>query len=309
MKRHTVRAFSTTAEIVVSDHILPGYLLDVYDFLDGADKTFSRFRTDSELSWLNQQINKEVMVSNEMFDVLQLAYQYYEATEGIFHPGILSFLEKEGYAQSIEHTVEYSNEHQPKSIQQSMISAIRHLMDKNVNISNQPPYMLSPEHHKVTLFRKIDLGGIAKGWIVDQAVNLLGDFGYGFINIGGDIRVFGELPRAVHIGIEDPSNPEKVVGAVYVADGGLATSSTTKRKWQTGGKWYHHLIDPHTGKSAETTMVSATVLAPTCTEADIWAKTVLILGMEKGIAKIRENGQQAILIDSKGSIVKVGAGT
>ena len=292
MNRHRIKVFSTTVEIAVSDHILPGQLLDVYDFMDGAEKTFSRFRTNSELSWLNGQIGKEVIVSNEMYDVLQLAYQYYEETEGIFHPGILTLLEGAGYTKSIEHREDFSNE-------TSLYSPSK--------ISDQPPYQLNAEHHKVTPFTKIDLGGIAKGWIVDQSVRILGDCGYGFINIGGDIRVFGELPRALHIGIEDPSNPENVVAPVDVAFGGVATSSSMKRRWRVGGEWRHHLINPYTGKPTNSTIVSATVLAPTCTEADIWAKTVLMLGKEKGLAKAKENGQKAILIDINGTIYREGA--
>jgi FAD:protein FMN transferase len=291
LNRHRIRAFSTTVEIAVSDHIFPGQLLDVYDFMEGAEKTFSPFRTDSELSWLNGQIGKEVIVSNEMYDVLQLAYQYYEETEGIFHPGILTLLEGAGYTQYIEHREDFSN---------------GTFLYRPFKISDQPPYQLNAEHHKVTLFTKIDLGGIAKGWIVDQSVRILGDCGYGFINIGGDIRVFGELPRALHIGIEDPSNPENVVAPVDVACGGVATSSSMKRRWRVGGEWRHHLINPYTGKPTNSTIVSATVLAPTCTEADIWAKTVLMLGKEKGLAKAKENGQKAILIDINGTIYREG---
>ena len=80
-----------------------------------------------------------------------------------------------------------------------------------------------------------------------------------------------------------------------------------KRRWRVGGEWRHHLINPYTGKPTNSTIVSATVLAPTCTEADIWAKTVLMLGKEKGLAKAKENGQKAILIDINGTIYREGA--
>ena len=118
--------------------------------------------------------------------------------------------------------------------------------------------------------------------------------------------MFGELPRALHIGIEDPFNPENVVtsGCGFWRGSDFIINET---QMEGRGEWHHHLINPYTGKPANSTIISATVLAPTCTEADIWAKTVLMLGKDKGLAKVKENGQQAVLIDINGTIYREGA--
>ena len=172
-------------------------------------------------------------------------------------------------------------------------------------ISSQP-FIPNESKRSVTLLSKIDLGGMAKGWVIDRAALLLDRLGYGFINVGGDIRIFGTLPRPLNIGIESPFAETTMISSIQVQNGALATSTTMKRTWQMNGEWTHHLIDTQTGKPSKSKIVSATVTAPTALEADVWAKTVLLLGKQAGQEWINRKGVQAVLITKDGDIWRGG---
>jgi thiamine biosynthesis lipoprotein len=122
----------------------------------------------------------------------------------------------------------------------------------------------------------VDLGGIAKGWTVDLAVDRARSAGARWIVVsaGGDLRIGGRAP-VVPIGIDDPDSPGCSIATLRPDRGALATSSTVRRSWGPG---LHHLIDPRTGAPAVTDAVQATVWAPTCTEAEVAAKVALLTG-------------------------------
>jgi thiamine biosynthesis lipoprotein len=118
----------------------------------------------------------------------------------------------------------------------------------------------------------IDLGGIAKGWTCDRAV----ESGLAVIaSAGGDMR--SAEPGLV---VEIIDSTSQVAAEVEVGIGALATSSTTRRTWQVAGAQVHHIIDPHTMAPAVTPVRSATVVADTAAEAEAGAKAVLLMGID-----------------------------
>jgi thiamine biosynthesis lipoprotein len=119
----------------------------------------------------------------------------------------------------------------------------------------------------------------------------------GFVNAGGDLRVFGQREEGWKIAIGDPFEKEKQLGTIQIKDGAVATSSTMKRRWKRGAQWMNHLLDPRTGQPTQSVIVSATVTAPTAKQADVWAKTVLLLGEERGAKFILDQQAQAVLVD------------
>ncbi len=284
-------SMSTVVQISIGHELFANDLMPIYKLFNLIEDTCSRFRANSELSRLNQQIDKEVIVSSEMFSILTDAFRFYKESEGIFNPGVLSTLENHGYAKSIEMI---------KGKEIALASP-----SPTVPVHSHP-FLLDEQKQAVTLFTKIDLGGIAKGWVIDHAAQLLEKEGYGFINVGGDMRIFGTLPRHLNIGIESPFAETEMISSIQVQKGALATSTTMKRKWLINGEWTHHLIDPRTGEPSESKIVSATVTAPTALEADVWAKTVLLLGEKVGQEWINRNGVQAVVINKNGAIWRGG---
>ncbi|MDP4084308.1 MAG: FAD:protein FMN transferase [Bacillota bacterium] len=282
MYKYNFNSMSTIVQISISQELFANDLMPVYKLFSSIEDTCSRFKKDSELSRLNQQVGQEVNVSSDLYIILQEALKYYEETNGVFNPGILSAIENSGYTKSIEFIKGRELESSPRSTSDS---------------SRNRPYQLNESTRTVTLQTRIDLGGIAKGWVIDRAADFLLKYGYGFINVGGDIRIFGRLPRPLNIGIEDPFDSTKMISSIQVSDGGVATSTSMKRRWKMNGRNKHHLIDAKSGEPSTSTILSSTVTAPTATEADVLAKVTLLMGEEDGKAFILSKKNNAVIIN------------
>ena len=130
---------------------------------------------------------------------------------------------------------------------------------------------------------EIDLGGIAKGWIVERAARVLGADGEACaVNAGGDMYFLGHPADEDDwlVDLEDPREPNSILAAFTVDGGGVATSSVRKRAWTQGGQARHHLIYPRTRESAQSGWLSVTVSAPRLAMADVFAKVLLIGGVQ-----------------------------
>jgi thiamine biosynthesis lipoprotein len=128
---------------------------------------------------------------------------------------------------------------------------------------------------------RIDLGGIAKGWIAEQAALLLSEYAEACaVSAGGDMFIVGLPTDEVSwpIGLEDPRLPDRDLTTLHVGPGAVATSSIAKRRWQQGRRTQHHIIDPRTGEPAETDWLSVSVVAPHAALAEVYAKALLIGG-------------------------------
>lgn len=282
---------STMVQISINQELFANDLMPVYKLFSSVEDTCSRFKEDSELSRLNQQIGQEVEVSHRFFLILKDALSYYKKTNGIFNPGVLSAMENSDYSKSIEFI--RGRELGASSYSTEQVRPIQ-------------PYQLNEDRQTVILQTRIDLGGIAKGWVVDRGAELLSTYGYGFINVGGDIRIFGSLPRPLNIGIEDPDDPTKMISSIQVSDGAVATSTSMKRRWRMNGINKHHLIDTATGQPSATTIISSTVTAPTAVEADVLAKVILLLGEEDGESLVSRKQNKAVIINKAKEIWKRG---
>ena len=121
----------------------------------------------------------------------------------------------------------------------------------------------------------LDLGGVAKGWTADRAV----EAGWAVVvSAGGDVRSADSRTEVAVLGIAG-----EVVARLHLGIGALATSSTLRRRWKAGGQEAHHLIDPRTLAPAASPVVSATALAATAADAEAGAKAILLQG-EGGLA-------------------------
>ncbi|MFH1008086.1 MAG: FAD:protein FMN transferase [Candidatus Latescibacterota bacterium] len=145
-------------------------------------------------------------------------------------------------------------------------------------------------------FRKpgmaVDLGAIAKGYAVDQAVRVLEDGGAsgGLVEAGGDLRFFGTKPggKRWRIALAHPRNPGELIEIGEMPLHSVATSGDYERFFEEDGKRYHHLIDPRTGYPARRA-VSATVWARTCMDADMLSTALFVKGPD-GIAWVQGLG-------------------
>jgi thiamine biosynthesis lipoprotein len=140
---------------------------------------------------------------------------------------------------------------------------------------------------------QLDLSAIAKGYAVDAIVaELARDRPIGaLVEVGGEVRALGAKPGGVpwRVGIDDPGAPGSRLSAVVLLTGGaLATSGDYRNVRVIEGKRRTHVVDPRSGLPVEQKIASASVIAPTCMEADAVATALMVLGPEEGLAWVED---------------------
>ncbi|HEY2813752.1 MAG TPA: FAD:protein FMN transferase [Acidimicrobiales bacterium] len=239
--------------------------------IEDLEQRWSRFLPDSELCQLNRDAGsgRAKSVSAATFDVVEQAIDACRETGGLFDPTILPALVAAGYDRSFDAGLTPSTRRPPARTNTCDGIVLDH---ERLSIT-LPPYC------------ELDLGGIGKGRAADLVADELIDTDRaagGCINLGGDLRAFGNAPAGAPgwaVGLEQPHDADEVMLVVGLADGALATSSTTKRRWQgEDGVTRHHLIDPRTGEPATTTLASVSVIASSAMTAEVHAKASLIAG-------------------------------
>jgi FAD:protein FMN transferase len=160
---------------------------------------------------------------------------------------------------------------------------------------------------------RLDLGATAKAWAADRAAaRIAAGLGCGVLaGLGGDIAVAGPAPDGgwrirVQDVTGDPAAPAAGPATVVaIRSGGLATSSTTARRWRRGGSVLHHILDPRTGLPAPPVWRTVSVAAPTCTAANT-ASTAAIIRGERAPAWLAGLGLPARLVTEDGAVVTAG---
>lgn len=133
----------------------------------------------------------------------------------------------------------------------------------------------------------IDLGGVGKEYAVDQSIALLASLGVqaALVDYGADIRVLGDPPDgrpAWKIGLEDPLRPGQPWTHLIVRNSAVATSGDYIRGFTHQGRRFGHILDPRTGRPVDNGVLSASVLAPSCTQAGMLSTALCILGPDEG---------------------------
>ena len=205
----------------------------------------TRFSPDSELSRLNAHAGEWFPVSSELESVLDAALEAHRMSAGLVNAAVLPSMVAIGYSHSLTHGPSVAT------------------LDGAQPLRPLPEVLeVRPGRARVARGSGVDLGGIAKGWMADRLSETLGPACV--VNLGGDLRARGRWP----IGVGEAT--------LMLRDQGAATSSTRKRRWGD----VHHLIDPRTGRPAQTGLEEVSVVAATALEAEVVAKTALLLGPE-----------------------------
>jgi thiamine biosynthesis lipoprotein len=143
----------------------------------------------------------------------------------------------------------------------------------------------------------IDVNAIAQGYTVDLIIELLAGEGISecLVEVGGEVRTSGDKSgKGWHVGIDRPADGNYVPGAdlkatVRLDNNALATSGNYRKFYIDNGVKYSHTIDPRTGYPARHTLLSATIVAPTCAAADAWATACMVAGKDTAISIIEKN--------------------
>lgn len=136
----------------------------------------------------------------------------------------------------------------------------------------------------------MDLGGVAKGYATDEAVNALREMGiqHAIINAGGNVYALGDKPDGSpwRVGVQDPRGDKDIIAVLYLKDKAAVTSGDYQRYFEEGGVRYHHIVNPSTGKQAGDVM-QTTVVTDSAADADILSTTVFVLGAQDGMSFMR----------------------
>ncbi len=151
----------------------------------------------------------------------------------------------------------------------------------------------------------IDLGGIAKGYAVDAAIKVLKDknINSAIVNAGGDMYVLGRKQgKSWRIGIRHPRREGEILGTIKVENRAIVTSGDYERFFFSGGKKYHHIINPKTGYPADECQ-SVTIVAKEATFADGLATGIFVLGPKEGMALIENlEGVEGVIVNKEGDV-------
>lgn len=251
--------------------------------LRAVETKMSSHLADAEISAINKaDVGREVPLSSEVVEVLKAAREYTKSTGGVFDVTIRPLLQlwkRAGMAKRLPTGAEI------KSAQALVGWDNFKLTDKGIT--------------KLRDGSSIDLGGIAKKWAIDKAAKAMNQEGVlgGLVNVGGDLRVFGERKGygKWQVGITNPFDKDSMIASMSVKDSAVCTSGNYERFVVIDGKRYSHIVDPRNGQPADA-VPSVTVYGKTAVEAGVWATSLSILGPNGLKLMPRDSGLEAMLI-------------
>jgi thiamine biosynthesis lipoprotein len=290
-------AVGTTASLAVMDPKQRDAAAEILlSELDAIDRAASRFRPDSELCALNSARGRPLVVSELLFRAVGEAVRAARLTDGLVDPTIGDALVLTGYDRDFEQVDPFGP---PLTLVARSVAGWRAVHLNPAKRSIRLPEGVS-----------VDLGATAKALCADLAAErIAAETGTGvLVNLGGDIAVRGEPPAggwSIRVTDDQASPPELAQGPVVsVQAGGLATSSTSVRRWIRGGTTMHHLIDPATGLPAAEHWKTVTVAAGTCLDANIASCAAIVLG-PAAPTWLAERNLPARLADPAGAVTCV----
>lgn len=259
------------------------------------ERRWSRFVPTSDVARLNAAPGTPVPVSAETVDLVLRAREGARLTGGRFNPLVLDALEAAGYRETFAR------------IDRPTVGAAA-----GVPAPDATAIAVDVDTRSVTLpsGARFDPGGIGKGYAADLVADELLQLGaHGVcVNVGGDLRVAGATPGpgdAWLIAVRDDPT-DAPVAHIAVADGAVATTSRSRRRWERAdGTAHHHVIDPATGASAVTPVVHATVVASEAWRAEVLSK-VAFLDRASGIEFVESLGATALVVSEMGAIAGAG---
>jgi thiamine biosynthesis lipoprotein len=298
--RRSFTVMSSAGEITLVGGT-PDALDAAVERLRDLEHRWSRFRTDSEISALNDHAGRPLRMSADTRVLIDLAVQGWRRTGGRFDPTLLAAVRRAGYDDDL-----------------ARLPAVRQSLPATVGHHPMTCGWIVVDHHAGTVRLPagagFDAGGIGKGLAADLVSADLVSAGVtgGCVNVGGDLRVWGPGPvdlRVGEAGRDDPPAPDDRRWRVAAADrtialtnAGVATSGIQRRAWTIAGRRMHHLIDPATLDPADTDVIAATVIAPTAWQAEIYSLAVIMGGVARARASLRRWDVDGLVVDRRGQV-------
>lgn len=258
------------------------------------ERLFSRTLPHSDIARINSAKGHPVDIDPLTYDLLSRALAYCEASEGAFDI-------------TIGPAVRLWNFHESVAPDASALAdAVRHVDWRQLKLRKDSASCCArlddPE-------AAVDVGGIAKGWIADALIEALEGFGLSgaIVNLGGNVAVSGTKPSGEpwNVGVRDPRDPARLIGAVPLTGGSAVTSGIYERCFTApDGAFCHHILSPRTGMPVVTDVAGVTVICEKSIDAEGFSTTLLALGAERGRALVQRHPEilQAFFVTPDGTI-------
>jgi thiamine biosynthesis lipoprotein len=308
-------AFGSTATVAVAgDAGLDAGRPAVERVVDAFDRACSRFRHDSELSVVNGAAGTAVSVGPLLLDAVEAALRAARLTDGDVDPTVGQALVALGYDRDFESVGTVATTVAPPPV--AAVPAPPRVAVAPPRIATVPGWRTVQVDREARTIRvpngvRLDLGATAKALAADRAAAAAADAaGCGvLVSLGGDIAIAGPAPPVgwrVRVTDDHRAGTDAPGQWIVLRSGGLATSSTTVRRWRTSAGETHHLVDPRTASPAASVWRTVSVTAATCLDANI-ASTASIIRGERALPWLRSLGLPSRLVAVDGTVVHVGA--
>lgn len=283
------------------------------------ERLFSRTLPHSDIARINSAHGQPVAIDPLTYDLLERALSYCAESEGAFDitvgPAVRLWNFHEGTVPddgALAEAVRHVDWRALKLWKAAAAPAAEN--DADAATEAVPGFETEPESK--ACFAQladpdaaVDAGGIAKGWIADALVAAMEAHGLSgiIVNLGGNVAVSGTKPTGDpwRVGIRDPRDPSQLIGAVPLVAGSAVTSGVYERCFTApDGTFYHHILDPRTGRPVETDVAGVTVICEKSIDAEGFSTTLLALGLKRGLALARRHPEilQAFFIAPDGTI-------
>ncbi len=253
------------------------------------DDAMSTYKTTSEISRVNARAAEAPMViGEELFGLVERSLELSKASGGAFD---ITY-------DSVGYLYDFRARRRPTDSQ----------IAERLNAVDYRHVVLDRERHTIffkTQGVRINLGGIAKGYVVERGAAMLRGRGveHALLNAGGDTRVIGDRRGQPWIvGIRHPRAADEVVTRLPLVDEAISTSGDYERYFEENGRRYHHIINPATGRPTEG-VLTVTVIGPDGTLTDGLDTAIFVLGPAKGLELIEAYPDyETIIVDAAGTV-------
>jgi FAD:protein FMN transferase len=281
------RTWSCSVRLVVDDdrHVAAADA-DLAAFLARVDGVASRFRPDSALSLANTRAGRPTAVPKLLVDLVVAALDAASDTDGAVDPTVGLAMHGIGYDRDIAAVASAGPPTQP-------VRPVRCWWD--VRLDREAGLLTVPRG------TALDLGATAKSYVADRAAAALSRRYETavLVELGGDLAVAGDRPDGWGVRVAEREGEDGQL--VLIRRGGLATSTTTVRRWTRGTRTMHHIVDPRTAAPADGPWRTVSVAAPLALTANVASTAAIVMG-ERAVGWLESHGLAARLVSNDGTV-------
>lgn len=252
------------------------------------ESLFSRTVDSSDVARVNAAGGAPVQVASETADLVKKALAYCEESGGLFDITIGAVSSLWDFKAGIVPDAD------------ELAEAVKHVDYRAVTVEGSTVALADPQ-------AKLDLGGIAKGYIADALCSHFERAGCdcGFVNLGGNVKTIGCKPDGSpwKVGVQDPNDAQgSIIASLDAAGTSIVTSGLYERQFELDGERYWHILDPRTGWPVRSDVLSATIVSSASIDGDGYTKPLFMMGADEALAWINaKDGIEGLVVNSAGA--------